>query len=73
MCIRDSFNADASDSLGAYGAAKVLNVSDDSLKIFNAKAYANAIAQAVEKESATTIILSSSADTKFLASLLTGP
>lgn len=67
-----SFNADANEDLGTYGASKVLNISDDTLKTFNAKAYANAIAQAVEKEGVTTIILSSSADTKFLASLLTG-
>ncbi|WP_394750721.1 electron transfer flavoprotein subunit alpha/FixB family protein [Spongiimicrobium salis] len=67
-----AFNVEAGDSLGAYGASKVVHVSDDSLKIFNAKAYSNAIAQAVEKEAASTIILSSSADTKFLASLLTG-
>lgn len=67
-----SFNATENDSLGAYGVSKVLNVSNDNLKTFNAKAFANAICEAVEKESTTTIILSSSTDTKFLAPLVTG-
>jgi len=67
-----AINAEAPESLGNYGITKVLNLTDDQLKTFNAKAYANAIAQAVAKEGATTVVLSSSADTKFLASLLAG-
>ncbi len=67
-----SINAENNESLGTYGISKVLQISDDSLQTFNAKAYANAIAQAVEKESAEIIVVSSSADTKFLASLLAG-
>ncbi len=67
-----SFNALENDSLGAYGVSKVLNVSSDNLKTFNAKAFANAISEAVEKESATTIIVSSSTDTKFLTPLVAG-
>ncbi|MFS4469722.1 electron transfer flavoprotein subunit alpha/FixB family protein [Maribacter sp. 2210JD10-5] len=63
-------NATDNESLGKYGVSKVLNVQNDALKVFNAKAYANMIAQAVEKESATVIIVSSSADTKFMAPLL---
>ncbi len=66
-----AFNASEGESLGAYGVSKVLNIADDSLKTFNAKAFANAIAQAAEQEEANTVILSSSADTKFLASILT--
>jgi len=67
-----SFNASEHESLGAYGVSKVLNVSNDNLKIFNAKAFANAIAEAVSKESASVLIVSSSTDTKFLAPLLAG-
>ncbi len=67
-----SFNASENDSLGIYGVSKVLNVANDDLKTFNAKAFAVTIAQAVEKEGAHIIILSSSADTKFLAPLLAG-
>ncbi len=67
-----SFNADENAQLGNYGVSKVLNISNDQLKTFNAKAFANAIAEAAQKEGAQVIILSSSADTKFLAPLLAG-
>ncbi|MBC8767610.1 electron transfer flavoprotein subunit alpha/FixB family protein [Arenibacter sp. BSSL-BM3] len=66
-----SINANESESLGDYGVAKVLNVSNDRLKTFNAKAFANVVGQAAQKENAKVIILSSSADTKFLAPILT--
>lgn len=67
-----SMNVSENDGLGAYGVSKVLNVSDESLATFNAKAYANTIAEAVEKENANVLIVSSSADTKFLAPLVAG-
>ena len=66
-----SVNASDNGSLGTYGISKVLNVSNDRLKTFNAKAFASTIAQAAEKESAKVIIVSSSADTKFLTPILT--
>ena len=65
-----SINAKDGDQLGTYGVAKVLNVSDAKLDTFNAKAYANCIAQAAEAENAKVIILSSSADSKFLSGIL---
>ena len=65
-----SFNATENESLGAYGISKVLNITNDSLKTFNAKGYAQAMVQAAKQESATTIIVSSSADTKYMAPLL---
>jgi len=67
-----SFNCTENDSLGTYGVSKVLNVSNDNLKTFNAKAFANAISEAASKESATVLIVSSSTDTKFLAPLVAG-
>ena len=67
-----SFNAEGNADLGTHGVSKVLNISNDNLKTFNAKAFANAIAEAAEKEGAKVIVLSSSADTKFLAPLLAG-
>jgi len=67
-----SFNASENDILGTYGVSKVLNISNDNLKIFNAKAFANAISEAAKNESATAIIVSSSTDTKFLAPLVAG-
>ncbi len=67
-----SFNVEENESLGKYGVSKVLNVNNDQLKTFNAKAYANTIAEAIEKENATVIIVSSSTDTKYLTPLLVG-
>ncbi|WP_103072366.1 electron transfer flavoprotein subunit alpha/FixB family protein [Aquimarina sediminis] len=65
-----SINGGDSSELGAYGADKVLEVNNDKLSTFNAKAYADAIKQAAEKEAAKVVVLSSSADSKFLAPLL---
>ncbi|WP_394975340.1 electron transfer flavoprotein subunit alpha/FixB family protein [uncultured Croceitalea sp.] len=65
-----SINATDNASLGAYGVEKVLNVSDSKLDTFNAKAYANCIAQAAEAEGAKVIVVSSSADSKFLSGIL---
>lgn len=65
-----SINANDNESLGLYGISKVLNVANDQLKVFNAKAYAHTIAQASNKEEAKVIIISSSSDTKFLAPIL---
>ena len=67
-----SLNADENANLSNYGISKVLNISNEQLKTFNAKAFANAIAEAATKEGVKVIILSSSADTKFLAPLLAG-
>ena len=67
-----SFNASENESLGTYGVSKVLNVSNENLKTFNAKAFANAISEVVAKESASVIIVSSSTDTKFLTPLMSG-
>lgn len=65
-----SFNATGNELLGDYGISKVLHIENDSLKTFNAKAYARAMAEAAKQEAATTVIISSSADTKFMAPLL---
>ena len=65
-----SFNATENESLGHYGISKVLNVNNSQLKTFNAKAFANVIAEASKKEDAKVIIVSSSSDTKFLAPIL---
>lgn len=65
-----SVNVDSSSELGTYGVDKVLEIKNDKLATFNAKAYADALKQAAEKEGAKVVVLSSSADSKFLASLL---
>ncbi|MEJ1222606.1 electron transfer flavoprotein subunit alpha/FixB family protein [Sediminicola sp. 1XM1-17] len=65
-----SFNTSNNEALGAYGVTKVLDVSNDKLKTFNAKAYANTIAEAAKKEGSKAIIVSSSTDTKYLAPIV---
>ena len=65
-----SINANENESLGNYGITKVLNVSNDKLSTFNAKAYASIITEAAKNEGAKVIIVSSSSDTKFLAPIL---
>lgn len=65
-----SINGGDASELGTHGASKVLQVSDSKLEQFNAKAYADAIAQTAQKEEAKVVIISSSANAKFLAPLL---
>ena len=65
-----TINASNYNELGNYGVDKILNVNNDSLKSFNAKGYADVIKQAADKENAKVIIVSSSADSKYLAPLL---
>ncbi len=65
-----SINVGDASELGTYGVDKVLGINNDKLATFNAKAYADAIKQAAEKEDAKVVVVSSSADSKFLAPLL---
>jgi electron transfer flavoprotein alpha subunit len=57
--------------LAKYGVDKVLKVTNDKLNNFTAKAYADVVKQAAQKESAKLILLSSSTDSLYLAPLLT--
>jgi electron transfer flavoprotein alpha subunit len=63
-----TFNANDASELGTYGVEKVLNI--NAVSAFNAKIYADAIKQATEKEAATVVILSASADSRYIAPLL---
>ncbi|MAX70667.1 MAG: electron transfer flavoprotein subunit alpha [Flavobacteriaceae bacterium] len=63
-------NADKPDSLGKYGASKVLSVKADGLDKFNAKTYASVIEQAAKQEGSKVVVVSSSANSKYLAPLL---
>ena len=63
-----TLNASEASELGSYGVEKILNI--DSINEFNAKIYADAIKQAAEKEAATVVILSASADSRYIAPLL---
>lgn len=61
--------ADVSE-LSKYGVDKVLKVTNDKLATFNAKAYADVIKQAAQKESAKVIVLSSTTDSIYVAPLV---
>lgn len=63
-------NANDVSALSKYGVDKVLTVKSDKLKSFNAKAYADAVKQAAQKEDAKIILLSSSTDSLYLAPLV---
>lgn len=63
-------NAEDTAELKNYGVDKVLTVANDKLKNFNAEAYADVLKQAAEKEGVKVIILTQSANSKYLAPLL---
>ncbi|WP_339635065.1 electron transfer flavoprotein subunit alpha/FixB family protein [Bizionia echini] len=65
-----TFNADDTSILGNHGVDKVLKISSSELEKFNANGYASAISQAAKKEDSKVVIVSSSADSKYLAPLL---
>ena len=63
-------NTDNVSDLSKYGVSKVLKVTNDKLKNFNAKAYADVVKQAAQKESAKLILLSSTTDSLYLAPIV---
>ncbi len=63
-----TFKVSDASKLGDYGVDKVLNI--ESIDEFNAFMYADVIKQAAEKENTAIIVLSSSADSKYIAPLL---
>ena len=65
-----SINNSDNSALAAYGVDKVLNVSDDKLNNFSAKAYADVIAQAAKKEGTQIVLISSTTDSLYIAPLV---
>ncbi len=65
-----TINADDVSTLATYGVSKVLKVNDDKLKAFSAKAYADAIKQAAQKEGSKLVLVASTTDSLYLAPLL---
>ena len=65
-----AINANDKSSLGTYGVDKVLNISNSELEKFNAKSYAAAISQAAKQEGAKVVVVSQTADSKYLAPIL---
>ena len=65
-----TINTNDASELGNYGVDKVLNINNGDLNAFNANAYASSIEQAAKQENADVVIVSSSADSKYLAPML---
>jgi electron transfer flavoprotein alpha subunit len=65
-----AINAGDTSELGNYGVDKVLNVSNGDLDKFSANGYASAISQAAKQEDAKVVVVSSSADSKYLAPIV---
>lgn len=65
-----TINAANTAELGKYGVDKVLNVKSDKLSAFSAKAYADAIKQAAQKESAKIVLFNSTTDSLYIAPLV---
>jgi len=63
-------NAENLDALGNYGINKVLNVQADGLTKFNVELYADVISQAASDAHANLVVISQSANAKYLAPLL---
>ena len=63
-----TFNAADADALGNYGVSKVMNISVDGS--FDAKIYASGIQQAASEAAAKVVVVSSSADSRYLTPLL---
>lgn len=63
-------NAGDVSELSKYGVDKVLKVNNDKLSGFTAKAYADVIKQAAQKEATKIVLLSSTTDSIYLASLV---
>ncbi|MFA5556943.1 MAG: electron transfer flavoprotein subunit alpha/FixB family protein [Flavobacteriaceae bacterium] len=63
-------NANDVSALGTYGVSKVLKVTDDKLKSFSARGYANVVKQAAQKEGAKIVLVASTTDSLYLAPLL---
>ena len=65
-----TINAGEVSELAKYGVDKVLKVNNDKLSGFTAKAYADVIQQAAQKEGAKVVVLSSTTDSIYLSSLV---
>jgi electron transfer flavoprotein alpha subunit len=65
-----TINSTNVSELSKYGVDKVLKISNDKLANFNAKAYADIVKQAAQKEGSKVIVLSSTTDSLYLAPLV---
>ena len=66
------FNCCDTDSLKKYGADKIITIDNSDFEKFSSKKYSHAIAEVIKSENSSVVILSSSADSKFLGAHLSG-
>ena len=65
-------NCSEPNILEKYGADKIFNITNDSLEDFTSRSYSNALQQVIKAENTSILILSSSADSKYLGAHLAG-
>ena len=66
------FNCPDSDSLKKYGADKIITINDTDFEEFSSKKYSHALSQVIKSENSSAVILSSSANSKFIGAHLSG-
>ena len=65
-----AINANDTSEISQYGVDKLLSVTNSNLDNFNAKAYADVIKQAAEKEGSNLVVMTSSTNGKYLSPLV---
>ena len=65
-------NCSDTDSLKKYGADKIITIDNPDFEKFSSKNYSHALAEVIKSENSSVVILSSSADSKFLGAHLSG-
>ena len=65
-------NCSDTDSLKKYGADKIITIDNPDFEKFSSKKYSHALAEVIKSENSSVVILSSSADSKFLGAHLSG-
>jgi electron transfer flavoprotein alpha subunit len=66
------FNCPDSASLKKYGADKIITINDTDFEEFSSKKYSHALSQVIKSENSSDVILSSSANSKFIGAHLSG-
>ena len=65
-------NCSDTDSLKKYGADKIITINNPDFQKFSSKKYSHALAEVIKSENSSVVILSSSANSKFLGAHLSG-
>ena len=66
------FNCSDTDSLKKYGADKIITIDNPDFQKFSSKKYSHALAEVIKSENSSVVILSSSANSKYLGAHLSG-